>query len=51
MQAPPAHLLSAHLPTAHGVSDLTRVVRDAYGRGATEAVGPNAASQLEALFG
>ena len=47
----PAHLLSAHLPTAHGVSDLTRVVRDAYGRGATEAVGPNAASQLEALFG
>jgi hypothetical protein len=46
----PAHVLSGHLPVARGLATLTGIVRDAYGRGTTEAVGPETAAQVEAIL-
>lgn len=46
----PAHVLSGHLPVARCVATLTDIVRDTYGRGTTEAVGPETARQVEAIL-
>lgn len=46
----PAHVLSGHLPVAHGLATLTGIVRDAYGRGTTDAVAPETAAQVEAIL-
>jgi hypothetical protein len=46
----PAHVLSGHLPVANGLATLTGIVRDAYGRGTTDAVAPETAAQVEAIL-
>lgn len=47
----PAHLLWGHLPVADRLGTLTGIVGDAYGRGATGAVTPETAAQVQAIPG
>lgn len=46
----PDHVLSGHLPVAHGIDALTGTIRTAYGRGTTEAVTAETAAHVEAVL-
>jgi len=46
----PAHVLSGHLPVAHGLDRLTGTIRAAYGQGATGDIPTQAAAHLEAAL-
>ncbi|ODR99283.1 hypothetical protein AUC68_04615 [Methyloceanibacter methanicus] len=47
----PAHVLSGHLPVARGIDGLTGIIRSAYGRGTSDAVGPEHIAHIEAAIG
>lgn len=47
----PAHVLSGHLPVARGIGDLTGIIRRAYGRGTSDAVGPAHIPHIAAALG
>lgn len=46
----PEHVLSGHLPVSNRLNTLTGIVRTAYGRGSTDAAGPEIARQVEAIL-
>ena len=46
----PAHVLSGHLPVAQRLGTLTGIVRDAYGRGTTNAVTSETAAHIDAIL-
>ncbi len=46
----PSHVLSGHLPVAHGIRPLTDILRTAYGRGTSSAVNAGHAAEIEAIL-
>ncbi|MCA8881374.1 MAG: MBL fold metallo-hydrolase [Rhodobacteraceae bacterium] len=46
----PAHVFSGHLPVADRLDTLTRIIRDSYGRGTTDAVTPDTITEVEAVL-
>ncbi|MBD1547501.1 MBL fold metallo-hydrolase [Roseibium aggregatum] len=46
----PRHVLSGHLPVAHGIQSLTDILRTAYGRGSSSAVNADHAAEVEAVL-
>ncbi|WP_138468599.1 MBL fold metallo-hydrolase [Poseidonocella sp. HB161398] len=46
----PAHVLSGHLPVAHGIGTLTDILRNAYGRGTSASVTAETADQVAAIL-